>query len=274
MAYNPDPFDNALAKFFPGTGGSYRFAPPHSALSIPISDDDYDEAEDRISTYSTGAKFVTLAIVGCGGLWAAWKAMSGDSYLTFLLAIVALFPIAVLSNIIAMRSALRPLNRRLRDHARNDLGWKRKGFRRALRDSRINKWQLGFLTLFSLAILPFGIHNYQRRSAILDHGTRILATVYRSDDDNAKHTCVVKYRYSLSGASYHGDIIGCDIMRAHAVGVDIPIRVIPNDPGYSIAEGEGFWTADFAAPFIISGLWAFVLLMFIPAARSYAPPPN
>ncbi len=60
-------------------------------------------------------------------------------------------------------------------------------------------------------------------------------------------------------------------MEKYPLGSSIPVRIVPDGPGYAIAEGEGFWTADFAAPFVVVGLFASSALLILPAALSYAP---
>jgi len=272
MSYISDPLENRISQFIQQDGDSYSFSPPHSSIRISISESEYYDAEDRISLYSKVAKVFTFSIALIGTIYTDYLMINKLSGFGIIVIAAGLFIVlAIAGNSLAMACALHPLTRKFRDYTRNTLGWKRRGLRRAINDLRDLKWQFGIAALVSLVLAPIGARNYLRRSAIIDHGTTVSAHVYRSDSRNSKNTCTVRYSYSWLGKDYKGSIIGCDIMQKHPIGSTIPIRIVSGDPGYSIAEGEGFWTADFAAPFIVLGLFAFSALLILPASLSYAP---
>jgi len=271
MSYVSDPLEQRMSQFLQQDGASYSFSPPRSRIKIDISEDEYYEAKTRIKAYSRAAKILTVSIGLLGAVSGYWSLTIGSSSKGFFAAIGALFITATLGNFLAITLALRPLTSKFLVHRRKALRWRRKGLAGAIRDLGMLKPQFAIVAAIGLVLLPIGIRNYLRRSAIFDHGTLVPAQVYRSDSHNAKGTCVVRYAYSWSAQTYDGSIVGCAIMERHPVGSTIPVRIIPEQPGYSVAEGERFWTADFAAPFIIIGLFALPVLGLLLTAYSYAP---
>jgi hypothetical protein len=271
MAYISDPLEKAISRFIQQDGGSYSFSPPRNTISIPISEVEYHQARSRIKTYSSIAKLISLSIGLALFAAAYWRMASGMPLLPFLIIGSILLLLASLTCTIAARwFALRPLYRRFNDRRHGRKSWRRSRIRGMMEFFRVHKWKSSILILFILASLSIGIHDFDSRTAIFDHGNNLTAYVYRSDDRHTRSICTVQYRYSWKNRSYEGDTTGCVLMRQHPVGSNISIRINPADPRHSVAEGERFWTSGFATPFVFFGLGIFTALIFLVAAASHA----
>lgn len=125
--------------------------------------------------------------------------------------------------------------------------------------------------LLLLAIVPglFAVgswREHQRRTQVLEHGQMVKALVMRSDDKGYKHLCVVAYSFNWQNDAYDGKIVDCQTMERYPKGSLIPVRLNPNDPAGSLAEGDSVWPPYAIVPVLLGVPLLLLVSIF---AREY-----
>lgn len=269
VPYQSDPLQVIVTNRFRQDEDGWHFSISGQAGSLPVSEEDMLSAQDRLGDYSARSKafgvIVSAAFLAATMLWVLRGAAA--MWLAAPLAAAALLPL--IGSMIAVALALRPLKRRLRDYARQQPGWRPKGWRRAFAEMRVSGATVALSFAIVCFLLPRNVLALVARNEAVHHGTLVDARVVRA---KAGRACSLDFAYGWQGRSYRGDSGDCRLVHRYGAAATIPVRVSAARPDFAVAEGEGVWTADIAAPLIVFLLLAVIFPGLVRSARDYVPP--
>jgi hypothetical protein len=263
-----DAVDRFVQNFNSDGQGNYSFQLKEFPLSVPVTEDEFVDAEMRFRLLSKIAMAITWVLtLGAAG-WLYYKLLNDSFSVSFWAALPAAFAGGVIANGAAISASLRPFKRRLREALVEQA--RAEGSEEAyaaafkhLPTFRAYAFPLGFLGLVFLVSSYFALTEHTRRVNVLSAGHEVEAQVTRSEANGRRNLCVVEYTFNWNGSAFVGETIDCPTMKAHPVGSTLSVKFDPADPGGSLALNESTWSHDSALPMMIGPLLLLILICLL-----------
>ena len=240
--------------------GQWYFRPQGADVSVPLTEDQVNEAEEkfrfRFKLAFVGMWLIFLPV----SAWATAQVVFYDKPATYLLTIIPAYLAGFYFMLWATKSASRDIRGRMWDlevekHAGEpDTAPKSSWHNVPPRKVIVQRtWLLWAAFIASSALSGWDYRNNVRAL----NGVTVAATVIRSDDQDA-HKCHVDYDYTWKGVHHSDGTLDCKLMDRHPVGSTIDIKIDPERPGHSMMPNASPWPPEIILPIFLAPILLFL----------------
>ena len=243
--------------------GQWFYRPRGADVSVPLSEQEVNEAEERFRfRYKLG--FVGMwAIVLPVVVWVYVQVVGQNRSLLLFLTVLPAYYIGFLVLLSAMASASRPYRKRMWDlevqkhSGEPESAPKTPWHKVPPRKIMVQRTWLLFAIFVGWSMFTLWEHRNNVRAL---NGVTVAAKVTRSDDrDDSK--CRVGYAYVWGSNKYEDLTPDCALMKSHPIGSTLLVRVDPERPGHSMAPGASAWPPEAVVPLFIGVLLGFLIVV-------------
>jgi len=242
--------------------GQWYYRPKGADVSVPLTEEEVNEAEDSFR-FRYKLAFVGMWLVVLPALaWAYVQVANGSSFLFFLAALPAYY-VGFLFLLWAMASASKSFRKRMWDLEVEKHGGEPptapKSAWHNVPPRKIVVQKMWALWAFQIALTGLTLWEHRNNVRALN-GVSVAATVTRSDDRDS-HKCHVDYAYAWSGRTYGDTTLDCKLMDAHPVGSRLNVLVDPERPGHSMLPGASAWPPEAFAAVLFGVVLLFLTIV-------------